>query len=76
MRVVQLSGASNYVTNIITLDSPGIFGGGFAGIKNPPGWLGLASDPVKTLVKEMDQNSELLWRLNSDYTKQKYPFRC
>jgi len=72
---VQLSGASNYVTNIITLDSPGIFGGGFAGIKNPPGWLGLASDPVKTLVKEMDQNSELLWRLNSDYTKQKYPFK-
>jgi len=67
---VQLSGAAGNVANIITLDSPGIFGGGFDGIKNPPFYY--PSLPV--CVKELDQNSELLWTLNSDYTKQKYPF--
>ena len=67
---VQLSGAADKVANIIFLDG-GTFGWPFA-------WANAAS-LVKNLppcIPEMFPESELLWRLNSDYTVSKYTFRA
>jgi hypothetical protein len=58
------------VANIIFLDSPGIFGGQFWGA-----WITNAISGLAPCVYEINPGSQLLWRVNSDYTVNKYTFK-